>query len=149
MSLEALEEFCLDFLRQAVNPLVPVSHLYAHCLESSNYQYSFTADDLLDFLKNHSELQVFDSGTDTIGEVEEDHFLEAGILMGTRVVLKSRLPDIKELKASFKLQLLEMKKQLEQLLARAEARNKPEEVEAIKKNLAKNQSLLERFENLE
>lgn len=149
MSLEALEELCLDFLKNSANPLVPVTHLYAHCMEASNFAYSLTPQDLLDFLRKHSELQVIEAEEEAGVEVEEDQFLEAGILMGTRVILKTRLPDTQDLKASFKLQLLEMKKQLEQMLLRAQGRNKPEEVESIKENLARNQSLLDRFESLE
>jgi hypothetical protein len=148
MSLEALEELCLNFLKESENPLVPLSYLYAHCVEHASDNHALSPEYLLDFLKNHNELLVLESDDKSL-LIDEDQFFDAGIVMGTRVILKRRLPDRNALKVLFKLQVLELVKQLNEMLLQAEKNKKPQEAEGLKKKLAQAQSILERFEALE
>ncbi|HPK25459.1 MAG TPA: hypothetical protein PLJ95_10225 [Candidatus Hydrogenedentes bacterium] len=144
MSLEALQEICLDYLSQSENPLVPLPHLYAHCIETTQGTCAVTPEELLSFLRKHNDVLVLENPAGQLA-INEDQFLESGILMGTRAILKTRMPSEKELKDVFKLQLLEMQQQLERALSHATEQGDSDRAAEIQKKINQGQTLLKRF----
>lgn len=116
MRLEHIEKVCLDFLRQTTNPLVPVETLYAACTEQGDI--AFTRAELLHFLRSHAEVLVVD-GADSESEVSTLDFLEAGIHMGPRAILKTRIPTREEMADMMQQQLAHMRSNLREALAQA------------------------------
>ena len=90
MSLESIETRCLNYLRQAANPLVPVRTLLAHCLREEPAS-GITEQVLLDFLRAHGEVIVLEGpgAEDLPGGAGED----AAAVAGPRALLKARKPD--------------------------------------------------------
>ncbi|NLV41007.1 MAG: hypothetical protein GXY15_07240 [Candidatus Hydrogenedentes bacterium] len=90
MSLESIETRCLNYLRQAANPLVPVRTLLAHCLREEPAS-GITEQALLGFLRAHGEVIVLEGpGAEDLpgGAVEG-----AAAVAGPRALLKARKPD--------------------------------------------------------
>lgn len=148
MSLEALEEICLAYLRQSENPLVPLPHLYAHCIETTQGTCAVTPEELLSFLRKHNDVLVLENPAGQLA-INEDQFLESGILMGTRAILKTRMPSETELKSVFKLQLLEMLQQLERALTHATEQGNSDRAAEIQNKINQSHTLLKRFTALD
>ena len=141
MGLEKIEEVCLSFLRNTTNPMVSVEVLCNAC-EKENLAIS--GEELVGFLRHHAEVIVVD-GIDDTELVSKDDFSGAGIDMGPRVILKSRIPTRQEMTEIMQQQLDHMRLHLQDALKQAQAHRDSEAVEEIEAALEKNRRLEERI----
>ncbi len=117
MGLENIESVCLTFLRRTTNPLTPVDLLFEACEKSRLY---ITREDLLSFLRCHSEVIVVESA-DNASPVTQSDFNDAGINMGPRAILKSRMPSRAEMMEMMRQQIDHMRFHLRDALEQARA----------------------------
>jgi hypothetical protein len=114
MNLERVEELCLRYLGQAVNPLVPVAKLHAYLVrEDADKAPSMAA--LLDFLRHHAEIVVLE-GPGAGDPVDERRFAAAGFMMGPRAMVKTRVPSRAQMRAMMCEQVDEMREKLKTAL---------------------------------
>jgi hypothetical protein len=122
MNLERVEELCLRYLGQAVNPLVPVVKLHAYLVREDAEQAP-SMSRLLDFLRHHAEIIVLD-GPGEGDPVGAEGFAAAGFMMGPRAMVKTRVPSRAQMLAMMFEQIDEMRERLDTALESArEARN--------------------------
>jgi len=119
VSLELLEQTCLNYLGEAKVPLVPVENLLAFVQRTVGLQ-GVSKSSLLEFLRNHDEIDVLESA-DPGDDVSGDLLHAAGMIMGPRALLKARMPTQRELYAQVAVQLQSMRDTLGQALAHADA----------------------------
>ena len=117
MNLERVEELCLRYLGQAVNPLVPVAKLHAYLVREDAEQAP-DMDRLLDFLRHHAEIVVLE-GPGQEDPVGADTFSAAGFMMGPRAMVKTRVPSRAQMLAMMFEQLDEMREKLDTALETA------------------------------
>lgn len=147
MQIGRLEEVCLELLRDAENPLVPVGALYQHCIRDRDIGESLTETALLQFLRDHIDVVVVD-GVDMDAPVTAEEFGLAGIDMGPRALLKSRMPTREELKKMFRMQLAQMRETLLDALARAKERGEKDRMAEIEIAIENTDAIDERFQAL-
>ena len=117
VSLERVEQRCLMYLRQVKNPLVPMQTLLDYCRRDEACA-KVEEGTLVAFLRKHGEVEVVDGPLP--GEpVGNDQLADAGIVMGTRIILKERLPSRREMEVMFVAQVQAMQQQLGQALSDA------------------------------
>lgn len=122
MNLERVEELCLRYLGQAVNPLVPVEKLHAY-LEREDAEQAPTMPRLLNFLRHHAEIIVLE-GPGEDDPVGTEGFAAAGFMMGPRAMAKTRVPSREQMFAMMFEQIDEMREKLDSALESArEAKN--------------------------
>lgn len=143
--MEEIESLCLEFLKHAANPLTPIETLYQVCEEKG--QTGMTLNDLVTFLRNHSAVLVVD-GPGSQAPVRVEEFAEAGIIMGPRAILKSRIPSKSEMREMMVQQLEHMQEQLLHALKRAEAKQDRKAEKEIEIALQRAKLLEKRIKNL-
>ena len=133
MNMERIEELCLNYLRQSSNPLVPVATLAEYCAREDRGS-GVSRDELLHFLRKHGEVQVMEgpSETEAIGQ---DLFNSAGIDMGPRVILNTRVPTPEEMAAMLSSQVKAMLDVLRPAIDVAEKERDEGRVQALKSAL--------------
>lgn len=144
MNLERVEELCLNYLGQVTNPVVPVEKLLAYCRRE---QPDLVVDGaaFLHFLRHHGEITVLEGPAG--GEpVDADEFAAAGIMMGPRAVLKTRIPAEDNMRRVMERQLEAMRGQLEAALAAARKAGDREKTAQLRAALKKSEELLKRLE---
>ena len=104
MSIERVETICREFLLQSEAPLVPVSLLYQQCIAEEAVREVLTEEALLNFLREHTDVVVVE-GVGEDAPVAANEFNQAGLVMGPRAILKSRMPTRDEMKNMFQMQL--------------------------------------------
>jgi len=114
MNLERIEELCLRYLGQAVNPLVPVAKLHAYLVREEAEQAP-SLQGLLHFLRHHAEILVLE-GPGGEDPVDAAQFAEAGIMMGPRALVKTRVPSRRQMLAMMFEQIAEMREKLDEAL---------------------------------
>jgi hypothetical protein len=114
MNLERVEELCLRYLGQAVNPLVPVAKLHAYLVREDAEQAP-SVPRLLDFLRHHAEIVVLE-GPGEEDPVGADGFAAAGFMMGPRAMAKTRVPSREQMLAMMYEQIDEMREKLDTAL---------------------------------
>jgi hypothetical protein len=117
MNLERVEELCLRYLGQAVNPLVPVEKLHAYIVREDAEQAP-SMPRLLDFLRHHAEIIVLD-GPGGEDPVDAAQFAAAGFMMGPRAMVKTRVPSRAQMFAMMCEQIDEMREKLDTALESA------------------------------
>lgn len=107
MSLEALESSCLEYLAEAKNPVVSVNTLLEFCRRVPAMA-QVSRDIVLDFLRNHEDVEVLEAPTpEEMAGAEE--LLGTAIPADERAVLKRRIPTQREMHAIMAVQLQEMR----------------------------------------
>lgn len=147
MRIERVEEICLDLLRVSENPLMPVNTLFQKCDEQERISGALTESAFLDFLRNHADIVVVEG----VGEdepVPREEFDTAGLVMGPRAILKSRMPTQSEIKVIFQQQLEQMRTNLLQALKLAKESKDAKAIQEIEAALENADSLRERFSDL-
>lgn len=147
MSIERVAEVCLDVLRQQENPLVPVSYLFQHCVQEASVSSVLTEASLLEFLRSHADVVVVEGVTEE-APVPSDEFDLAGIAMGPRAILKSRMPTREEMKDMFQMQLAVMRDNLMQALQNAKENNDEVLINKIEATLENTDAIGERLSDL-
>ena len=117
-SIEKAEEICLATLKQAQNPLVPVTTLLERCTREKDLSELSEAV-LVKFLRHHALID-FVEGPTPEEAITEGIFGEAGIKMGQRAILKERVPNDKEMKLMMAEQLKIMLDTLNKAIGDAE-----------------------------
>ncbi len=136
MRIERVEEICLNCLRDAESPLVPVTELYQQCVDTENVGHVLTEEALLQFLRGHADVVVVEG----IGEddsVEAAVFDKIGIVSGAHAMLESRVPTRDEMKEMLEIQLAHMRENLKAALQQAQQNKdkaKADKIEALIEN---------------
>jgi hypothetical protein len=146
MNLEAIENRCLTYLRQSKQPLVPLTALVEHCTRAPGME-EVTPGFLRSFLNNHVDVLVFEGPGNEEG-VDTGLLAAAGIDLGTRVILKERMPSVDELSSILAEQVTVMVEQLERALAEATDRADSDRVQQISAALARAQALRARMRSI-
>lgn len=146
MNLEIIEEKCLNYLRQAPNPLVPVDTLVEFCRRESDFA-KLNRQELLDFLRPHADVKVIDGPED--GEViDQETFGVAGINMGPRVILNSRVPTKDQMTDIIAAQVKNMTEMLVEALDLARKANDEAHIEELENALRKSEALRQKMNKL-
>ena len=147
MSIERVAEVCLEVLRQHESPLVPVSHLYERCVKEAGVGDVLTKEALLEFLRGHADVVVVE-GVQEDAPVPRDEFDMAGVAMGPRAIIKSRMPSRGEMKEMFQMQLAVMRDNLMQALQNAKENNDENLITRIEQALENTDAIGERLSDL-
>ena len=139
MNLERVEELCLRYLGQAVNPLVPVVKLHAYLVREDAEQAP-SMSRLLDFLRHHAEIIVLD-GPGEEDPVGAEGFAAAGFMMGPRAMVKTRVPSRAQMLAMMFEQIDEMREKLDTALESARQAKDPEIVAQVEKAIRRSEDL--------
>lgn len=137
MGLEQIESICLEFLKRTTNPLVPVETLQDACGREGA---GISRDELLSFLRNHSEVLVVESDAET-APLSPAEYNEAGICTGPRAILKLRLPSRAEMTDILQQQLQQMRFHLREALDKARENNDADAVREIETALRRSEEL--------
>ncbi|HOC68142.1 MAG TPA: hypothetical protein PLL36_14450 [Candidatus Hydrogenedentes bacterium] len=143
MRLEEVEEICLSFLRHTTNPMVSIETLCAAC---GKKKVAISPEELAGFLRHHTEVVIVD-GVDATAPVSPSEFSGAGIDMGTRAILKSRIPTRREMTELMQQQLEHMRFHLQDALIKARKHQDHDAMEEIEAALKKNRQLEMRFKS--
>lgn len=146
MNLERIETLCLNFLKQAPNPLVPIGALLEFCSRDDEAG-EISRDELLRFLRSHAEVQVMD-GPEEGDPVGTDTFASAGFDMGTRAILNERIPTPAEMHRMLAEQAREMISVLEKSSKAAREAGDTGREAQIAQALERAQSMLKRIDAL-
>jgi len=146
MNLEKTEEKCLNYLAQARNPLVPVDTLLDFCQRDPECG-KLDRKELLDFLRPHEQIQVLE-GPDLGAAVDPETFGAAGINMGQRAILKTRVPSREEMSEMLFEQLKDMTDILVDSLNQAKKTGDSERIQAIEDALKKCELLRQKMNKL-
>ena len=146
MNLERVEELCLRYLGQAVNPLVPVAKLHAYLVREDAEQAP-SMPRLLDFLRHHNEVIVLD-GPGEDDPVGTEGFAGAGIMMGPRAMIKTRVPSQAQMLAMMFEQIDEMREKLDTALEKARQSNDTEFVAQVEGAIRRSEELREKIQRI-
>ena len=146
MNLESIEEKCLSYLRQAPNPLVPVDTLLEFCRRDPECG-KLERQELLDFLRPHELLNVID-GPDAGEEIDQETFGAAGIEMGPRVILKTRVPTKDQMTDIIAAQMKNMTEMLVEALHLARKAKDEAHIQELEAALLKSEALREKMNKL-
>ena len=146
MNLERVEELCLRYLGQAVNPLVPVAKLHAYLVREDADQAPSMAR-LLDFLRHHAEIIVFD-GPGEDDPVGTEGFAAAGFMMGPRAMIKTRVPSRAQMLAMVFEQIDEMREKLDTALKSARQSKDREHVAQIEEAIRRSGELRTKIQSM-
>ena len=146
MNLEKIEEKCLHYLGQASNPLVPVDTLLAFCQRDPECG-RLERQELLDFLRPHAEIQVLE-GLDMGAAIDPETFQAAGINLGQRAILRSRVPAREEISEMLYEQLKDMTDVLVESLNQAKKTRDAARVAELEIALQKSEALRAKMNKL-
>lgn len=144
MNLEAIEQACLDYLKQVSNPLVPISRLLRHLHEHREFEH-VQEKELLDFLRRHDLFEVLEPpglGASPEGRRMLD---EAGLAMEQCVVLETRLPSRGQLRTHMDEQITQLIAALETAREEAGRRAEADRVAAINEVLERAETLRQKM----
>lgn len=147
MNLENIEEKCLHYLKQASNPLVPVEALLEFCQRDPEC-VSLTRQELLEFLRAHAEIQVME-GPDMGDAIDPETFHAAGINLGQRAILNTRVPAREEMFEMLAEQLKDMTDVLVEALNTAKKNKDVERVGQLQAALQKSETLRQKMNKLQ
>jgi hypothetical protein len=146
MNLETIEEKCLNYLRQAPNPLVPVDTLLEFCRREPECG-KLSRQELLDFLRPHALVKVMD-GPDAGEAIDQETFGAAGINMGPRVILNTRVPTKEQMADMILDQMKNMTEMLVEALALARKAKDDAHIQELEAALAKSEALRQKMNTL-
>ena len=139
MNLERVEERCLDYLAQATSPLTPVRVLFEVCQRDESGR-DLTLPMLMDFLRMHAGIEVLEGPAEE-ERVNAESFAEAGLEMGPRAILKTRIPAPRDILAMLGAQIATMKEVLGKALAGLEAAGGDARVDELRAALERAKTL--------
>ena len=146
MNLEVIEEKCLNYLRQSPNPLVPVDTLLEFCRREPECG-KLERQELLDFLRPHALVKVVD-GPEEGEEIDQAAFGEAGINMGPRVILHSRVPTKEQMADIIAAQMKNMTEMLVEALNLARKAKDEAHIQELEAALQKSEDLRQKMNKL-
>jgi len=143
MNMERVEELCLNYLRQSKNPLVPLSTLAEYCAREDK-GCAIPPRELLRFLREHGEVEVME-GPSPEEAIGPELFDQAGIDMGPRAILNTRVPRPEEMMAMLTAQVQAMLEALRPALEAAEAQGETDRAGALRTALARAETMKTRI----
>ncbi|MCP4645651.1 MAG: hypothetical protein GY851_34720 [bacterium] len=144
MNLEAAEQRCLSYLKQVSNPMVPVDRLLRHIREDEACG-DIGEDELLEFLNQHELFKVVESASLPLGG---EDLAEAGIDLGPRVMLETRVPSPAQLAEQMSEQTTQMVEALTTALNESKRIGDPERTRQLIKILSRAKELQQRLSDL-
>ena len=146
MNLETIEEKCLNYLRQASNPLVPVDSLLEFCRRDPECG-KLDRQELLDFLRPHELVKVIE-GPDVDDAIDQGTFGAAGINMGPRAILNTRVPTRDQMADMIIDQMKNMTDMLVEALDLARKAKDEAHIRELETALQKSEALREKMNKL-
>ena len=146
MSIERVEDLCLNYLRQTPQPVTPVELLLRHCQRDDSLE-KLTLDDLLRFLRRHQEITVLEGLVKDSGMLPE-LLPGAALNYGPRAVLNARIPSRKDMLLMLVQQLDHMHLALNDALSSAQYTGDAARAMQVREALDKAQQLRAQFEKL-
>lgn len=146
MNLETIEEKCLNYLRQASNPLVPVENLLEFCRRDPACG-KLERQELLDFLRHHEQVKVID-GPDADEAIDQETFGAAGINMGPRAILNTRVPTREQMADMIVDQMKHMTEMLVEALHLARKAKDEPHIQELEAALQKSEALRQKMNKL-
>lgn len=146
MNLEKVEEKCLHYLQQASNPLVPVDTLLEYCRRDPECA-KLERQELLDFLRPHAQVEVME-GPDMDEAIDPETFQAAGLQMGQRAIIKTRVPSREEMAEMLHEQVKDMTDVLVEALNQARNSKNRERVAQLEAALQKSEALRAKMNKL-
>lgn len=146
LNLETIEEKCLSYLRQAPNPLVPVDTLLEFCRRDPECG-KLERQELLDFLRPHELIKVVE-GPGEGEEIDQDTFGGAGINMGPRAILHSRVPTKEQMADIIAAQMKNMTEMLVEALELARKAKDEAHIQELEAALQKSEDLRQKMNKL-
>jgi hypothetical protein len=146
MNLERVEELCLNYLGQASNPLVSINSLLEHCRrDAACAELAFA--DLKDFLEHHELVRVVEGpGAHASGDLEA--LLAAGVDVGPRAILLTRMPSSAEVVRHLEENLSSMVRALTAALDEAEKWEDAESAKQVRTALERAHALEQKFKKM-
>jgi len=146
MNLERAEQICLSHLGQVSSPLVPVHTLVEHCRRDEQCA-EISERELLPFLRSH-ELILVVEGPNVDDASEAAAFSAAGLEMGPRAILKTRIPPPQEMLRVIEEQLEQMAAAITKALSCAEEEGATEGTAQLRAALERAEALRTRMQKL-
>jgi len=146
MNLEYVEQRCLKYLKQHKNPLLPFESLLKHCKEDEACE-GIDEKVLLDFLRNHAEVRVL-YGPGEGDALGADIFAAAGLMLGTRIIHRDRVPSQAELGALMKEHASGIIETLEKALAASDLAKDPKRKEDLDAALARARDMRDKLQKM-
>lgn len=143
MNMERVEERCLAFLRQSQNPLVLVEQLLEYCKQEEEIA-ELSREVLMAFLRAHSDIHVLE-GPEDHEAINLQQFATAGLMMGPRAILFSRVPAPQEMTAILAAQLSTMMETLGEAFVKAEKEGDAAQAGKIREAMAQAEDLRTRL----
>ena len=140
MNLEYVEQKCLSYLQQVSNPLVPVVTLVEH-LRSDDDCQGGDERELLAFLRGRDLFRVIESPAGHASPEMAQELGEAGIAVGPRVILSTRVPTKGEIAGNIQEQLAKMTDALSGAMAQAKEMGNAEAEDQVLEALARAEKL--------
>jgi hypothetical protein len=143
MGMESIEDRCLTYLSQTSNTLVPFGSLLGY-VRRDEASEAITGQDLLSFLKYHELIHVVDAPQTggEIGGAPSETALEPF------VILKSRIPNQRDMAMGLREQLDQMRTTLQAALDEARQAGDLTRVTGLELALNRAEELDERFSRL-
>ena len=146
MNLERVEELCLNYLGQASNPLVSINSLLEHCRrDAACAELAFA--ELKDFLERHELVHVV-AGPTAHGPEDLEALLAAGVDIGPRAILLTRMPSSGEVVRHLEENLANMVRALTSALDEAEKWEDAESAKQVRVALERAHALEQKFKKM-
>ncbi len=148
MNLEAIEQKCLAYLMQVSRPVIPVSQLLRYLHRDAEF-VEVSERELVDFLRKHELFTVLDPiglASDPYGAKALE---EAGISMGTSVMLETRVPTKRQLAEMMNEQLDTILSSLETAATEAQEAGNEQRYELVAALHERTQQLKERLRSFD
>lgn len=139
MNLEKVEEKCLHYLAEASNPLVPIDTLVEFCKRDPECSGT-DRKGVLDFLRHHERVNIMD-GPGAGEVIEQKDFTAAGLNMGERAILNTRVPAKEEMTEMLYEQLKDMTDVLVEAMNKAEKAKDTTRIAQLEEALKKSEAL--------
>lgn len=133
MNLEYIEQRCLAYLKQCKNPLVPFDTLLSHCKQDPACA-GISDKILMDFLAKHDEVRILEGPTED-APIPQDTFAAAGLIMGTRVIHRDRIPTNREFAVLIREHIGSMLGKLDSALSSENSQTRKSELEALRRRV--------------
>lgn len=145
-SMEKIEEICLSTLRQAQNPLVPVTMLLQRCNREKEI-IELSEEVFVNFLRHHDLIELVDGPTPQEA-ITQGIFEQGGINMGLRAILKERIPNDNEMKLMMAEQMKIMLDTLNKAIGDAENEGDQDQKQQLEATLAKAKNIQLKLQEL-
>ncbi len=145
MNLETVETHCLAYLKQASDPLVPVSSLLRFLRQKEGCK-DLDEDTLLKFLRPHAEFHVLEPPGFGQDEVGRKRLRALGFRAEPMVILKTRIPPAAEINRRIGEQMEQVMEALVTAAKEAHEEGDEDREKVIRQLLERAVRLREKFE---